>query len=61
MNDDITFERIGQLTYELDLAHLANRQMLKDLTDLKLELATLRMKCARLEAELQKAEGNKND
>ena len=61
MNDDITFERIGQLTYELDLAHLANRQMLKDLTDLKLELSMLRMKCARLEAELKKAEGKQDD
>ena len=59
MNDDITFERIGQLTYELDLAHLANRQMLKDLTDLKLEIARLRMKNQRLEAELQKKEGKK--
>lgn len=61
MNDDITTARIGELTYERDIARLANRQLLKDLTDLKIELSTLRMKCARLEAELKKAEGMEND
>lgn len=61
MNDDITFERIGQLTYELDLAHLANRQMLNDFDDLRNENDRLRKECARLEAELQKAEGKQND
>lgn len=54
MNDDITFERIGQLTYELDLAHLANRQMLKDLTDMKIEIAKLRMENSRLKTEVDK-------
>ena len=59
MNDDITTARIGELTYERDIARLANRQLLRDLTDLKLEIAKLRMKNQRLEAELQKKEGKK--
>ena len=59
MNDDISIARIGELTYERDIARLANRQLLRDLTDLKIEIAKLRMKNQRLEAELQKKEGKK--
>ena len=59
MNDDISIARIGELTYERDIARLANRQLLRDLTDLKIEIAKLRMKNQRMEAELQKKEGKK--
>jgi cell shape-determining protein MreC len=59
--DDISFEQIGRLTYELELAHLANRQMLNDFDDLRNENDRLRKECARLEAKLRKAEGDKND
>lgn len=59
MNDDIAIARIGELTYERDIERLANRQLLRDLTDLKLEITKLRMKNQRLEAELQKKEGKK--
>ena len=54
MNDDITTARIGELTYERDIARLANRQLLRDLTDLKLEIAKLRMENNRLKAEVDK-------
>lgn len=61
MNDDITTARIGELTYERDIARLANRQLLKDLAEMKTELAQLRMERERLKVELQKAEGRKDD
>ena len=54
MNDDITTARIGELTYERDIARLANRQLLRDLMDLKFEIAKLRMENNRLKAEVDK-------
>lgn len=59
--DDITLHRIGELTYELDLARITNRQLLRDLTDLRLDNAKLRMKVNRLEAELNKLNGGIDD
>lgn len=60
MSDDITTARIGELTYEMDVARLANRQLLRDLTNLKLKLAMLEKANDRLEAELEK-ERSKHD
>ncbi len=54
MKDDIITARIGELTYERDIARLANRQLLRDLTDLKIEIAKLRMENSRLKAEVDK-------
>lgn len=58
MNEEATAaEWIGELANELADAKLKNRQLLKDLTDIKINYAMLRMRCERLEAELQKRKG----
>lgn len=54
-------QQIRELMEENRNLRLTNRQLLKNLTDLKYENAVLQMVNNRLEAEIQKMKGEEND
>lgn len=58
---DTAAQYITELAEKLEEAKTRNRLLLCDLTDYKIENAKLRMKVARLEAELQKIGGQTDD
>lgn len=60
MRDDIK-QQIRELMEENRNLRFTNRQLLKNLTDLKYENAVLQMVNNRLEAEIQKMKGEEND
>lgn len=60
MKDDIK-QQIRELMEENRNLRFTNRQLLKNLTDLKYENAVLQMVNNRLEAEIQKMKGEEND
>ena len=60
MRDDIK-QQIMELMEENRNLRFTNRQLLKNLTDLKYENAVLQMVNNRLEAEIQKMKGEEND
>ena len=60
MKDDIK-QQVRELIEENKNLKYTNRQLLKNLTDLKYENAVLQMVNNRLEAEIQKMKGEEND
>ena len=60
MRDDIK-QQIRELMEENRNLRFTNRQLLKNLTDLKYEYAVIQMVNNRLEAEIQKMKGEEND
>ena len=60
MKDDIK-QQIRELMEENRNLRFTNRQLLKNITDLKYENAVLQMVNNRLEAEIQKMKGEEND
>lgn len=60
MKDDIK-QQVKELMEENRNLRFTNRQLLKNLTDLKYEYAVIQMVNNRLEAEIQKMKGEEND
>lgn len=60
MRNDIK-QQIRELMEENRNLRFTNRQLLKNLTDLKYEYAVIQMVNNRLEAEIQKMKGEEND
>ena len=53
-----TQQHIEELQTELNTTKMLNRRLLRDITDLKIEVARLQMMNNRLEAELSKWKGD---
>lgn len=60
MRTDIK-QQVRELMEENRNLRFTNRQLLKNLTDLKYEYAVIQMVNQRLEAEIQKMKGEEND